>query len=160
LKEIFSSNGFGDNTVLFKPQAAAASDVWFNITISDKNVLRLSKTSVSDSLSLLLSMVKNAESDKPVFDFRSDFSPTETDKKPIETIADKLANTAHDWRDHLRKRAIRKLICRLFSFKISFCFQDAKLMHFCFMSKSTFANIEFYLSRNRTSPEIHFVLQG
>jgi hypothetical protein len=61
---------------------------------------------------------------------RSDFSPTETDKKPIETIADKLANTAHDRRDHLRKRAFRKLICRLFSFKISLCFLVAKLFQF------------------------------
>lgn len=118
MKEIFSSNGFGDNTILFKPQAAAASDVWFNITISDKNVLRLSKTSVSDSLSL--SIVESVALDNSAFDLRSDFSPTETDKKPIETIADKLANTAHEARDHLRKRAFRKLICRLFSFKISF----------------------------------------
>ena len=130
MKEIFSSNGFGYNKILFKPQAAAASDVWFKTTIWDKNVLRLSKTSVSDSLSLSLSMTKSAVSDKPVFDFRSDFSPTETDKKPIETIADKLANTAHDWRDHLRKRAFRKLICRLFSFKISLCFLVAKLFQF------------------------------
>lgn len=130
MKEIFSSNGFGVNTILFKPQAAAASDVWFNITISDKNVLRLSKTSVSDSLSLSLSIVESVAFNNSAFDLRSDFSPTETDKKPIETIADKLANTAHDWRDHLRKRAFRKLICRLFSFKISFCFQRAKLFYF------------------------------
>ena len=120
MKEIFSSNGFGYNTILFKPQAAAASDVWFKTTISDKNVLKLSKTSVSDSLSLSLSIVESVALDNSAFDLRSDFSPTETDKKPIEIIADKLANTAHDWRDHLRKRAFRKLMCRFFSFKISF----------------------------------------
>ena len=128
MKEIFSYNGFGYNKILFKPQAAAASDVWFNIPISDKNVLRLSKTSVSDSLSLSFSIVESVALDNSAFDLRSDFSPTETDKKPIETIADKLANTAHDWRDHLRKRAFRKLICRLFSFKISLCFLVAKLV--------------------------------
>lgn len=144
MKEIFSSNGFGDNTILFKPQAAAASDVWFKTSISDKNVLRLSKTSVSDSLSLSFSIVESVALDNSAFDLRSDFSPTETDKKPIETIADKLANTAHDWRDHLRKRAFRKLICRLFSFKISFCFQRAKLFYFYDYTK----NMEKFFCNN------------